>query len=189
MHVGHDGIHIAAHLRIGHRKKRIGTVTERCSGTECYERVHVRRSVKQTSYTAHEKLLVDDHDNNGQKHLQKSHRHVVVRHHRRKRPAPHHMSHRKIHKYDQKYQRCDQAFSKDRRLVVAERFLRLGVCAARLRVRFLAALDRSAVSGLLNRRDNLLIRGAALHSHGVCQQAHRATCNARHLAYRFLDTG
>ena len=134
MHVRHDGVHIAAHLRIRHRKKRIGAVAERCSGTERYERVHVRRSVKQAFESAYKELLVDDHDDNGQKHLQQAHRHVVVRHHCRERPAPHHMSHRKIHKYDQKYDRRDQAFSKDRRLMVAECFLRLGVCAACLRV-------------------------------------------------------
>ncbi len=34
----------------------------------------------------------------GQKELQKSHRHMVAIHKVRQRPAPHHMSHRHIHK-------------------------------------------------------------------------------------------
>ena len=39
------------------------------------------------------------------------------------------------------------------------------------------------------RRDNIRGGGGSLNTHGVGQQAHRATCDARHLRHGFLHSG
>ena len=65
MHISHDCIHIAAHLRSGHGKQGIRTVSKRCSGAECHQCIHIWCAVEQAGKTAHKELLVDHHDDDG----------------------------------------------------------------------------------------------------------------------------
>ena len=92
-HVIHDRVHVAAHLRAGHRKQRIGTVRERRCRAEGDQRVHVRRAVPQALEAADEEFLVDDHDDDRQQQLRQTHGHMIVVVEARQRPAPHHVPH------------------------------------------------------------------------------------------------
>ena len=57
---------------------------------------------------ADKKFLVNDHYDSGEKKLHQSHGNMIIIKPCRKRPAPHHMSHGKIHQHKQKAYRCDQ---------------------------------------------------------------------------------
>ena len=84
---------------IRHRKQCIDTAKKRCSGSKSYQRIHVRGFIQQSFKTTDKEFLVDDHDNDRQKQLKQSHRHMVSRKERWQRPVPHHMPHREIHQY------------------------------------------------------------------------------------------
>ena len=99
MHIRHDSCHITLYLGIRHRKQCIDTVKKRCSGSKSYQRIHVRGFIQQSFKTTDKEFLVDDHDNDRQKQLKQSHRHMVSRKERWQRPVPHHMPHREIHQY------------------------------------------------------------------------------------------
>ena len=69
MHIRHYCIHIPMHLRICHCKQCIRTVYKRRSGSKCHQGIHIRCPVDQSFESTDEKLLVDHHDCNRQKHL------------------------------------------------------------------------------------------------------------------------
>ena len=101
-HVGHDRVHIAPYLRARHGEKSVGAVNERRRRAQRHQRIHVRRTVPQALETADKEFLVDDHDDNGQKHLSQAHGHMIVIVEGGQRPAPHHMAHREVHQHQQK---------------------------------------------------------------------------------------
>ena len=181
MHIAHDGLIVAAHLRARHGKERIGTVHERRRRPEGHERIHVRRAVPERPEAADEKLLVDDHDDHRQQQLRQAHGDVVAVIKLRQRPAPHHVAHGKVHQHEQKAQRPEESAPQLRRLVVSQRVSAGGGACALLR-----ALDRCAVARGLHRVDDGLVRRRALHPHGVGQQADRARRHARHVRHRLF---
>ena len=103
----------------GHGEQRTHAVYERSAGTERNKRIHIRRAVYQTFDAGNEKLLVDDHHSGCKEHLNKPHRNVVALEERGERPAPHHMSHGKVHQYQQECGGGDQP---------ADQFRRFGIC-------------------------------------------------------------
>ena len=180
-HIIHDGFRVAAHLRAGHLEQRVSAVNERGGCTEGYERIHVRRAMKQALETAYEEFLVDYHHGDCQKHLRKSHRNVIALIEFRQRPAPHHVPHRKIHEHQQKAQRPDQPLFQQRRFVILERLF--GFALRNLR---LFALDTCAVARFLNRGNDRFGRSVAAHAHRIRQKAYRAFRNARNLSHRLF---
>ena len=105
---------------------------------------------------------------------------------RRQRPSPHHVSHGKIHQHCQKTYRSHQSlFLKEASpgpltsLPAASPPPLRGFRAAPL-------LLGSAVSGVLNRPDDLLRRRGSLDAHGIRQKTHRAGCHTRHLRHCFF---
>ena len=179
MHIAHDGLRIAAHLRARHGKERIRAVDKRRRRAERHERVHVRHAVPERLVAADEKLLVDDHDDHRQQQLCQAHGNMVTVIKARQRPAPHHVPHGKIHQDEQKAQRPAEPAPQSRRLVVGER-------VAVGRGGRLPALNGRAVARSLHRVDDRLIRRRALHAHGVRQQADRACRHARHVRHRLF---
>ena len=101
-HIVHDSSVISCYLRSGHFKQRKGAVQKGRGRTECHQRIHIRCAVPQTFKSGDEKLLIDHHNDHRQQKLGQPHRHMVIVVKMRKRPAPHHMSHGKVHENDQK---------------------------------------------------------------------------------------
>ena len=182
-HVVHDGVHVAAHLRAGHREQRVGAVHECRRRAKGDQRVHIRRAVPQALEAADEKFLVDDHDDDRQQQLCQPHCHVVVIVEARQRPAPHHVPHREVHQYDQKSDRPDEPPLQRGRRMILERLFVLRHTRGLLR----RALFARAVARVLHRTDDGLRRRRALDAHRVRQQTDRAARHARHLADRFFD--
>ena len=176
MQIMHRGFVSALHLHTRHDKQHHRRIGKSGHGAECNQRVHIRRAVKQTLKTADKEFLVDHHDNAGQQHLQDAHSHGVFREKLRKRKTEHAVPHRDIHQQQKKADRTQKASAQNRGLMVLQRLLLSGyfrrqtaVCAG-----FCRLLRRGAVTGIFDRRDNLRRIRAALHSHGVGQQADRA---------------
>ena len=149
-HVVHDGVHVAAHLRAGHREQCVGAVHECRRRAKGDQRVHIRRAVPQALEAADEKFLVDDHDDDRQQQLCQTHRHVVVIVEARQRPAPHHVPHREVHQYDQKSDRPDEPPLQRGRRMILERLFVLRHARGLLR----HALFARAVARLLHRTDD-----------------------------------
>ena len=124
VHQGHDLFRIPFHLCIGHGKDRVSAVHKGCHGTKGNQRVHIRSSVPEASESADEKLLINDHNNRSQNHLQKAVRDMIPLQKRGNRPVPHHMSHGKIHQDKQKSQRREQTPLQHRCLTVFQHLFR-----------------------------------------------------------------
>ena len=107
-HVIHNCCRISVHLCPYHCKKYINTPQKGCHGTKCYKGIHIWCTMPQTLKAADKKFLVNDHYDSGEKKLHQSHGNMIIIKPCRKRPAPHHMSHGKIHQHKQKAYRCDQ---------------------------------------------------------------------------------
>ena len=184
---------ISRPLGEGHGKQRVGAVDKGRSGSHRHQGVHIGRPVEKAGKTVDKKLLVDDHNNDGQQHLVQTHRHMVFRENFRQRPVPHHMSHGDIHQRNQKYQRRDQTVADCHKFPVLRcpqasvRIFRISGCN-RFPVFALAALrlEMGAVPGLLHRLNDRLRRRRSLHVHGVGQKAYRHLADALHFADRLL---
>ena len=114
----HDHLVIAVQLGIGHGEEGIGAPHKACHGTHGHQSVHVGGAVDQPLEAADEELLVDDHHDARQQQLDKTHGDVVAVEPMGQGPAPHHVPHGKIHQYEQKTQRCDQAALEFRRFMI-----------------------------------------------------------------------
>ena len=73
-----------------------------------------------TFESVHEKMLIYDHDRDGQKKLRKSHRHMISLKEPRERPIPHHVSHGEVHEHRKERKRCDKSFPESGRFAVLE---------------------------------------------------------------------
>ena len=184
-HIIHDSCRITVHLCSCHGKECIDTPYKGCHRAECDQRVHIRGTVPQTLKSADKKFLVDDHDDPGKQHLDKSHGNMVVIEPRRERPAPHHMSHGKVHKYQQKSDGSNQAASENRCLMIRKSLL----CFRHGNLFFAGSLKRCTVASLFYRLDNVMGGGISLNSHGVCQKTDGAGCDSRHPGYSLLHPG
>ena len=91
----------------------------------------------------------------------------------RHRRAPH-VTHRKVHQYEQHRHRGYQPLFELRRLMVGQ-LVRCRGGRGTLR-----ALQACAVSGVFHRADDVRRSGGTVHAHRICEQAHRARGNARH---------
>ena len=182
VHIRHGGFAAAVELRVRHGKQRVDAppIGRRCAERD--ERVHVRRAAQQALCAAHEKFLIDDHDDPGQQQLDKAHGDVVAAKPAWQRPAPHHVAHREIHQNEQKCDRGDQPLFKMRRLPVLQR------ACVRRRSGLLPA-HRRAVARVLDGFDDGGRLRRTLDAHRVCEQTHGAGCNARHLFDRLFHTG
>ena len=194
MHVPHGAYRVAAGLRRRHHEEHARAVDERRRGAERDQRVHVRRAVHQARESADEKLLVNDHADRREDHLQEREPDGIVLKERRHGEAPHHVPHREIHEDEQEAERGDQPSPQLRRLAVLQGVLLRGELrevtlssgvAVRFRLRG-RALHRRAVAGVFHRPDDLLRRGRSLDAHRIREEGHRAGGHARHLADRLL---
>ena len=184
VHILHDGRRVAAHLRARHGEKGVGAVTKGRGRAQRDERIHIRRAVEERAESVDEEFLVDDHDGDGQQHLEQPHCDVVIRKAGGQRPAPHHVPHRDIHQRKQKAQRRDQAALERRGFAVGQRVLLRG--GGRRTGR---ALERRAVARRLHSGNDGLSRSRAFHAHGVGEQADRAARHARHGGNGLFHTG
>ena len=103
----------------------------------------------------------------------------------RHRPAPHHMSHGKIHENQKKAHRGDQSFFQNGNFVIRKSFRSLG-CRGLLTV---SPFRGGSVTGLLNSLYNILRGGASFHSHGIGEQADRAGGYPGNVGYSFFYPG
>ena len=126
MHIAHHGGHVPTNLCARHGEQGIGAVTKGSGRAEGDERIHIRRTMEQTLEAVDEELLIDDHDGDGQQHLNQPHSDVIIVKKSRKTPAPHHMPHREVHQNDEKSQRRDEPTFEDRRFMIGKRVLLLG---------------------------------------------------------------
>ena len=117
-HIGHDRVHIAAHLGARHGKKRIGAVAKGRRRAQRHQRIHIGRAVPQALKTADKEALVNDHHHSSQQQLSQAHSHMVVIVEGGQRPAPHHMTHGEVHQHNQKAQRPDEPPLEGRRIVI-----------------------------------------------------------------------
>ena len=108
MHVGHNCLGISLHLGTGHGEQGIHAVNESGGGTQGNQGIHVGRPVGQALKAIDEKFLVHHHDSHGEQKLYQTHGDVVAVKEVRQRPAPHHMSHGKIHERDQQAEGNDE---------------------------------------------------------------------------------
>ena len=102
-----------------------------------------------------------------------------------KRPVPHHMSHGKIHQRKQQAQGDDQSPFHGRCLGILQHSF-----IFQCRTISFSFLRRShyacAVSCRLYRCDNILLPGASLYSHGICQKTDGTAVYSRHLGNRLF---
>ena len=122
-HILRDRSHISIGLRACHREQHHRAVDKGRAGAHGDQRIHVGRAVQQALKPAHEKLLVDHHDDGGQKELDQTHCHMVACKKGRQGKSQHHMPHGKIHEDDEKAQRSQKTFFQDRCLPVLQRIL------------------------------------------------------------------
>ena len=93
MHIAIDRRRVAFCLGVGHQKENDGAVYESGRSPKGHKRIHIRCFMHQRLKAADKEFLVDHHHGGGQKQLKKPHCHMVIVEKRRKRKAPHHMSH------------------------------------------------------------------------------------------------
>ena len=182
MHEVHGMFEIACRLRAGHGKERIEAVDERRARAEGDQRIHIGRAVDHALDSGNEELLVDEHDDGGEDHLNEADGDRIVVEERRQRPAPHRMAHGHIHEHGEEAERGEEAASEDGGFPIGQRIL--GVFGFGLRG---CALDGRAVSGSGDGGDDFLIGRRAFDAHGVGQQADRAGSNAFHLIHGLFD--
>ena len=120
MHILGNGSRISVKLRSGHCKKLKCAVSESRARSERNKCIHIRRTVNYTFESVHEKMLIYDHDRDGQKKLRKSHRHMIFLKEPRERPIPHHVSHGEVHEHRKERKRCDKSFPESGRFAVLE---------------------------------------------------------------------
>ena len=78
MHIVHHAVCIARHLGAGHGKQRVSAVPKSRSRAQRHQGVHIGRPVPQALKAADKKATVDDHNHNGQQHLEQPHGNVVA---------------------------------------------------------------------------------------------------------------
>ena len=96
------------------------------------------------------------------------------------------VAHGEVHQHQQEAQRGDEAALELRCLVVSQ-CVEVGAGARSLTGRDI--LRACAVACLLHRREDGGRGGCAFHAHGVCQKAHRAARDARHLLHGLFYPG
>ena len=183
-HVVHDQFFVAVQLRIGHGKQGVGTPHKACHRAHSHQCIHVGGAVHQPFEAVDEKLLVDHHHDACQQQLHQPHGNVVAVKPAGQRPAPHHVSHGKVHQHQQKAQRGDKPPFQFGRFVVSQR---VQLCAGAGGCGGL--FGACTVTCLLHGADNGGILCGALHAHGVCQQAYRTAGDARHALYGLFYPG
>ena len=171
-------------LRIGHGKQGVGAPHKACHRAHSHQRIHVGGAVHQPFEAIDEKFLVDHHHDARQQQLYQPHGNVVAVKPAGQRPAPHHVSHGKIHQYQQKAQRGDEPPFQLGRFVVSQR---VQLCAGTGGCGGL--FGACTVTGLLHGTDNGGIFCCAFHAHGVGQQAYRTAGDARHALYGLFHPG
>ena len=188
MHVGHDALQVAVHLSRRHGKQGVQAVAKGRRRSKGHQRIHIGRSVDQAFKSADKKLLVDHHDDSCQQKLGNPYRHVIFCQRRRKRPVPHHMSHRQIHQRNQETKRSNQPAPDLRRLRVLQKII---VCGSgrspspgtRAGDSACCPLHRGAVARRLHSGDDGRLVRRALHAHGIRKKTYGTGGHARHLRH------
>ena len=170
----------------GHQKQNGRTVCERCTASECDERVHVRSAVHEAFKTARKKLPVDKHDGDRKKHFIERNRHGIVVHGKRNRPLPHDVPHGHIHERHEQNERSDKTLYKVRRFRIFES------CAfgrRRNRSARIASIKGRAVARLIDCGADRVraCRGRKIDVHRIRQKAHRNAFDAGNGCHRFFD--
>ncbi len=181
----HDPRHIGVDLRDGQRAQAVHTVGKRSGGSHGHQRVHIGRAVREAGKSADKKFVVDAKDGDGESHLKKGHRRVIIREGGRKRPIPHHVPHGDIHQGNQKDHRRDQAVHETRRLPVDQDLLLRG--GDHIPVGSLGTEQGGPVTRRGHRGDHRVRIGVTFHTHGIGQQVHRDVRHAFHTPHGFLD--
>ena len=185
-HIVHDQLVAAVHLGAGHGEEGISAPHEACHGAEGHQRIHVGCAVDEALEAVDEELLVDDHDDARQQQLDKAHGDVVAVEPVGQGPAPHHVAHGEVHQHQQEAQRGDETALELRCLAVGQ-CIEAGTGARSLTGR--GILRACAVACLLHSREDGGRGGCAFHAHGVCQKAHRAARDPRHLLHGLFYPG
>ena len=131
LHIAHDCIRVPFYLSICHHKQGIGAPGKGGTGAQCYQSIHIGRTVEQTLKATDKEFLVDDHDRNGKQELYQSHCDVISFKEFRQRPSPHHMAHGEIHERNQKKNGAQQTAFHDRCFLVFQHLF-VFCCGSRL---------------------------------------------------------
>ena len=146
-----------------HLVQKRQAVQEGGGGTQCHQRVHVRRTVNEPLKAADEEFLVDDHDDDGEQQLGNGHAHGILIQDAGHGPVPHDVSHGNVHQQQKKADGQKEPTLQHRGFLVCQRiFAGCGGSSG-------GTLDGGTITCLFHCMNNGLIGGCAIYAHGVGQ--------------------